>query len=153
MIFSSWTSHLDLIEFALEANNFKYTRLDGSMSRKQRTENLEKFRIDADIPIILVTIGAGGLGLNLTSASKVFMMEPQFNPAAEAQAVERVHRLGQTRDVEITRYIMRGSFEEKMLELQQKKKDLAELSLTRNQKTDKTEQVKKKLEDLRSLFR
>lgn len=153
VIFSGWTSHLDLIEFALEANNFKYTRLDGSMSRKMRTQNLEAFRVDPSVPIMLVSIGAGGLGLNLTSANKVFMMEPQFNPAAEAQAVERVHRLGQTRDVEITRYIMRGSFEEKILELQQKKKDLADLSFNRNQKIDKAEQVKKKLEDLRSLFR
>lgn len=153
VIFSSWTSHLDLIEFALEANSFKYTRLDGSMSRKMRTQNLESFRVDPSVPIMLVTIGAGGLGINLTSANKVFMMEPQFNPAAEAQAVERVHRLGQTRDVEITRYIMRGSFEEKMLELQQKKKDLADLSFNRNQKMDKAEQLKKKLEDLRSLFR
>ena len=153
VIFSGWTSHLDLIEFALEANNFKYTRLDGSMTRKARTASLETFRVDDAVPIMLVTIGAGGLGLNLTSANKVFMMEPQFNPAAEAQAVERVHRLGQTRDVEITRYIMRGSFEEKMLELQRKKKDLADLSFNRNQKMDKAEQVKKKLEDLRSLFR
>jgi len=153
VIFSSWTSHLDLVEYALEANSFRFTRLDGSMSRKHRTENLGSFRDDPRVPIILVSIGAGGLGLNLTSANKVFVMEPQFNPAAEAQAVERVHRLGQTRDVEITRYIMHDSFEESMLNLQQKKKDLLDLSFNRNTKMDKADQVKERLESLRSLFR
>ena len=97
-------------------------------------------------------VAHGGLVLD-TRANKVFVMEPQFNPAAEAQAVERVHRLGQTRDVEITRYIMHNSFEESMLNLQQKKKDLLDLSFNRNAKMDKAEQVKERLESLRSLFR
>jgi len=151
VVFSGWTSHLDLIQIALEANSFKYVRLDGSMGRKKRGDALAIFRDDPSVCIILVSIGAGGLGLNLTSASKVFMMEPQFNPAAEAQAVDRVHRLGQNRDVTIHRYIMRGSFEEKMLALQQKKKDLAELSM--NRKLDRVEAAKQKMEELRDLFK
>ncbi len=76
-----------------------------------------------------MSITAGGVGLNLTSANSVYVMEPQFNPAAEAQAVDRVHRLGQTREVRTVRYIMKGSFEEKMLELQDKKMKLASLSM------------------------
>ena len=152
VIFSGWTSHLDLIQFALEANSFRYTRLDGGMTRKARTQALDDFRDDPSIPIILVSIMAGGLGLNLTSASKAFVMEPQFNPAAEAQAVDRVHRLGQRRDVTITRYIMRDSFEEKMLELQRKKKDLAEISMGKVKFT-KADLAKQRLEELRSLFR
>ena len=101
------------------------------MTREARNKSLSAFDKDTSVTIILVSIGAGGLGLNLTKANKAFVMEPQFNPAAEAQAVDRVHRLGQTRPVTIKRFIMEGSFEEKMLELQRKKKDLANLAMTR----------------------
>ena len=91
----------------------------------------------------------------LTTANKVYVMEPQYNPAAEAQAVDRVHRLGQKRPVETTRYIINNSFEEKMLELQDKKKKLASLSMDSEvRKTiDKAEAARKRLEDIRSLFR
>lgn len=153
VIFSGWTSHLDLIQLALDEHNLAYTRLDGRMSRPARGKALATFRDDASVPIILVSIGAGGLGLNLTTASKVYVMEPQFNPAAEAQAVDRVHRLGQKREVSIMRFIMRDSFEEKMLELQRKKQELADLSLNRNMKLDKEEAAKRKLQELRDLFR
>jgi SNF2 family DNA or RNA helicase len=122
------------------------------MVRKARDRALETFATDPNIRIILVSIGAGGLGLNLTTANKVYVMEPQFNPAAEAQAVDRVHRLGQTRPVTIMRYIMDNSFEEKMLELQRKKKALADLTMAR-EKVSKEKQAKQKLEELRSLFR
>jgi SNF2 family DNA or RNA helicase len=88
----------------------------------------------------------------LTTANNVFMMEPQFNPAAEAQAVDRVHRLGQDRDVVIKRFIMNGSFEEKMVALQQKKMKLADLTLAR-QRLSKEEQTRQRLEELRSLFK
>lgn len=122
------------------------------MDRRARDQALEAFANNPEIPIILVSIGAGGLGLNLTSANKVYVMEPQFNPAAEAQAVDRVHRLGQKRPVTITRFIMDGSFEEKMLELQRKKKALADLTMAR-EKVSKAQMAKEKLEELRSLFR
>ena len=103
--------------------------------------------------VFLVSIYAGGLGLNLTSACKVYVMEPQFNPAAEAQAVDRVHRLGQTREVEVVRFIMNQSVEERVLSIQKKKRDLADLSMNRNLRLDKEEERKRKLEDLRDLFR
>lgn len=122
------------------------------MSRDARDKSMSLFREDPDVRVMLVSIGAGGLGLNLTTANKVFMMEPQFNPAAEAQAVDRVHRLGQDREVTIKRFVMQNSFEEKMVELQQKKKMLADLTLAR-QKKSKEEQTKARLEELRSLFR
>jgi SNF2 family DNA or RNA helicase len=80
-------------------------------------------------------------------------MEPQFNPAAEMQAVDRVHRLGQTREVEIMRFIMRDSFEENMLAQQEKKIELADLTVNRNRKMDRAEAAKAKLESLKSLFR
>ncbi|KAF7546279.1 hypothetical protein G7046_g9340 [Stylonectria norvegica] len=155
VVFSGWTSHLDLIELALNANEITFTRLDGSMSRTARTAAMDKFRDDDRVHVILVSIMAGGLGLNLTTGNSVYVMEPQYNPAAEAQAIDRVHRLGQKRPVRTVRYIMRDSFEEKMLELQEKKMKLASLSMDRQSKggPDKTEAARQKLMDLRSLFK
>jgi len=155
VIFSGWTAHLDLIQIALTANDVKYVRLDGKMTRPARTAAMDQFREDPSVTVILVSITAGGLGLNLTTASKVYVMEPQYNPAAEAQAVDRVHRLGQKRPVTTVRYIMNDSFEEKMLELQEKKKKLAHLSMDSDgrSRVDKAEAARKRLEDLRSLFK
>ena len=155
VVFSGWTAHLDLIQLALTENGIRYTRLDGKMTRKARGDALNEFRDDPSIIVILVSITAGGLGLNLTTANKVYVMEPQYNPAAEEQAVDRVHRLGQKRPVQTVRYIMKDSFEEKMLELQDKKKRLADLSMDSEGRSrmDKTEAAKKRLEDLRSLFK
>jgi SNF2 family DNA or RNA helicase len=154
VVFSGWTSHLDLIQIALDASGFHYTRLDGKMSRLQRSAALGAFRDDPATTVILVSITAGGLGLNLTTASKVYVMEPQFNPAAEAQAIDRVHRLGQTREVTATRFVMEDSFELKMLELQRKKQSLADLSMNRQSgKLDRSEATKRRLEELRELFK
>ena len=152
VVFSGWTSHLDLIQVALNEANLRFVRLDGTMSRQKRNAALDAFRDDPRITIILISLTAGGLGLNLTTGSKVYVMEPQFNPAAEAQAVDRVHRLGQKREVTCTRFIMDGSFEENMLKLQKKKQNLADLSMSRG-KLDKAEAAKQRMEELRSLFR
>jgi SNF2 family DNA or RNA helicase len=155
VVFSSWTTYLDLIQVALDENAIPFCRLDGKMTRNARSLAMENFRNDPNILVILVSITAGGLGLNLTTANKVYVMEPQYNPAAEAQAVDRVHRLGQKREVETIRYIMKDSFEEKMLELQEKKKKLANLSLDSQARgrMDPAEVARKRLEDLRSLFK
>lgn len=152
VVFSGWTANLDLIQIALEDNGIKYVRLDGKMSRKNRNASLEAFRDDPTVCVILISITAGGLGLNLTTGSKVYVMEPQFNPAAEAQAIDRVHRLGQKREVFTYRYIMDNSFEDKMLDLQRKKQSLADLSMNHG-KLDKAEAAKRKLDELRSLFK
>ncbi|KAL9131595.1 MAG: hypothetical protein Q9217_000483 [Psora testacea] len=152
VVFSGWTAYLDLIQIALEDNDIKFARLDGKMSRKSRNASLDAFKDDPEVCVILISITAGGLGLNLTSGSKVYVMEPQFNPAAEAQAVDRVHRLGQTREVFTYRFIMANSFEEKMLDLQRKKQNLADLSMNRG-KLDKNEALQRKLDELKSLFK
>lgn len=152
VVFSGWTTHLDLIQIALANAGLSYVRLDGKMTRQKRNASLDAFRDDPGTTIILISIMAGGLGLNLTTGSKVYVMEPQFNPAAEAQAVDRVHRLGQKREVTCTRYIMEDSFEENMLKLQAKKQNLADLSMNRG-KLDKAEAAKQRLEELRSLFK
>lgn len=154
VVFSGWTSHLDLIELALNSVGIGFTRLDGTMSRGARTTAMDRFREDDSIHVILVSIMAGGLGLNLTSGNNVYVMEPQFNPAAEAQAIDRVHRLGQKRPVRTVRYIMRNSFEEKMVELQDKKTKLANLSMdSQSRSLDKAESARQKLMDIRSLFK
>ncbi|WYZ45384.1 hypothetical protein EsH8_VIII_000700 [Colletotrichum jinshuiense] len=154
VVFSTWTSHLDLIQMALDTIGVKYVRLDGSMSRIARTHAMDSFREDDSVHVILVSITAGGLGLNLTAGNSVYVMEPQYNPAAEAQAIDRVHRLGQKRPVRTVRYIMRNSFEEKMLELQEKKNKLASLSMDRKDRVfDKSEAARQRLMDLRSLFK
>ncbi|KAI1258396.1 SNF2 family N-terminal domain-containing protein [Xylariaceae sp. FL1019] len=153
VVLSAWTTHLDLIEIALGNAGIRYTRLDGKMTRVARSIALNDFRDSPDIDVILVSIAAGGLGLNLTAGNSVYVMEPQYNPAAEAQAVDRVHRLGQKRPVRTVRYVMRESIEEKMLELQEKKKKLASLSMDRSRVIDKQEAAKQKLLDLRDLFR
>ncbi len=152
VVFSGWTSHLDLIQIALADAGLTHVRLDGTMSRQKRNAALDAFRDDPATTIFLISLTAGGLGLNLTTGSKVYVMEPQFNPAAEAQAVDRVHRLGQKREVTCTRFIMEDSFEENMLKLQLKKTNLAELSMSKG-RLDKAEAAKQRLEELRSLFR
>jgi SNF2 family DNA or RNA helicase len=128
VVFSGWTSYLDLIGIALRDNNIGFLRLDGKLSVSARTAVLDRFKSDPSITVCLVSIKAGGQGLNFTAANHVFMMEPQFNPGVEMQAVDRVHRLGQKRDVVIKRYIMDNSFEVKIVELQQKKIELANLA-------------------------
>lgn len=153
VVFSSWTSHLDLIEIALQDNGITgFTRLDGSMVLKQRNAALSAFHEDNSITVLLATLGAGGVGLNLTSASRVYVMEPQYNPAAVAQAVDRVHRLGQTRDVITVQFIMKDSIEEKIAELAKKKQQLANMSLNRT-KSDKREMMEDRMKEYRSLFK
>ncbi|RDA83201.1 hypothetical protein CP532_1223 [Ophiocordyceps camponoti-leonardi (nom. inval.)] len=154
VVFSGWTSHLDLIELALQEADISFARLDGGMTRTARTAAMDRFRDDSSVEVILVSLMAGGLGLNLTAANTVYMMEPQYNPAAEAQAIDRVHRLGQKREVRTVRYIMENSIEERMLSIQEKKMKLASLSMDgQNKGLDKEEAAKQKLQDLRSLFR
>ena len=153
VVFSGWTSHLDLIEIALRNNGLNgFVRLDGTMTLAARMKTLELFAKDNSITILLATIGAGGVGLNLTSASRVFIMEPQYNPAAVAQAVDRVHRLGQTRPVETYQFVMKGSIEEKIQELAKKKQQLADMSMNRG-KLDKREVQEARMREYRSLFK
>lgn len=152
VVFSGWTTFLDLIEVALDEHAIGYVRLDGSMSIRARRNVLSTFASDPCITVLLVSIKAGGQGLNLTAANKVYMMEPQFNPGVEQQAIDRVHRLGQKRDVEIRHFIMVGSVEEGILRLQEKKEKLAKLSMERRA-PGKGEEAKQRLEDLKGLFK
>lgn len=153
VVFSQWTSHLDLIEIALKNNGLDtFTRLDGTMTLAARGKALQDFATNDNITILLATIGAGGVGLNLTSASRVYIMEPHYNPAAVAQAVDRVHRLGQKRDVQTIQFVMKESIEEKIQELAKKKQRLADMSMNKS-KLDKKEIQEQRMAEYRELFR
>ena len=122
VIFSQFTSFLSLIEPALERANVKFLRLDGSMAQRARAAVLEEFQEKKGFMVLLISLRAGGVGLNLTSAGRVFMMDPWWSFAVEAQAIDRVHRLGQEDEVVIKRFIVKESVEERMLRIQERKK-------------------------------
>jgi SNF2 family DNA or RNA helicase len=132
VVFSEWTTHLNLIEIALQKDNFRYVRLDGSMSSKKRGESLKSLEEDPTVKVFLATTGAGGVGLNLTAANYVFMMEPQYNPQKDQQAIDRVHRIGQTRKVQVIRLLMKDSIEVGVVKIAEAKAELAKSCLSKN---------------------
>ncbi|XP_064372504.1 helicase-like transcription factor isoform X2 [Dromaius novaehollandiae] len=127
LVVSQFTTFLSLIENALKKSGFVFTRLDGSMAQKKRVEAIQCFQSSqAGSPtVMLLSLKAGGVGLNLTAASRVFLMDPAWNPAAEDQCFDRCHRLGQKYNVIITKFIVKDSVEENMLKIQNKKRELA----------------------------
>jgi SNF2 family DNA or RNA helicase len=123
LVFSQFTSLLAIVRDRLDKNGTVYEYLDGAT--RDRQAHVERFQNDPDCRLFLVSLKAGGLGLNLTAAEYVFLLDPWWNPAVEAQAVDRAHRIGQTKRVFAYRLIARGTVEEKVLELQKSKRDLA----------------------------
>lgn len=147
IVFSQWTSMLNIIQHSLTKRGHKFVRLDGSMSREERAQVINEFQTDPSICVFLISMKAGGLGLNLTQASRVFLLDPWWNPATEDQAIDRVHRIGQTREVVVVRFIIAGSVEERILALQEKKRQLACGALS-----TPAERARQSLEDLQFLF-
>lgn len=123
LIFSQFVKHLKLVEQHLTEQKIPYSYLDGSV--KDRKAEVEKFQKNDAIRIFLISLKAGGLGLNLTEADYVFLLDPWWNPAIEAQAVDRAHRIGQTNKVFTYKFIARDTVEEKILKLQESKLKLA----------------------------
>ncbi len=128
LVFSQWTSMLDLVEIPLKAAGISFLRLDGSLSQKEREAVLKKFSSTKEngISVLLLSLKAGGVGLNLVAANHVFFMDCWFNGAVEDQALQRTHRIGQSKPVYVKRLIVPGTVEERILELQQKKRNLAQ---------------------------
>ncbi|MFF8894815.1 DEAD/DEAH box helicase [Brevibacterium casei] len=121
IVFSQFTSFLDHVAEELEARGIPYVSLDGST--RNRAEVVEAFRTGT-APVFLISLKAGGFGLTLTEADYVFLMDPWWNPAAENQAIDRAHRIGQTKHVIVYRYVAEGTIEEKVLGLQRRKAEL-----------------------------
>lgn len=124
IVFSQWTSFLELVQWRLRRAGFSCCKLDGSMTPEARANTINHFSNDASVSVFLVSLKAGGVALNLTEASHVFLLDPWWNPAAEDQAADRVHRLGQRRPVKITRFIIENSIESRIVELQDKKRHM-----------------------------
>jgi SNF2 family DNA or RNA helicase len=127
LVFSQWTSLLDKIEPALEAAGIAFTRLDGSTVDRQGV--VSEFQSDGGPPVMLISLKAGGTGLNLTAADHVFLVDPWWNPAVEDQAADRAHRIGQDKPVMVYRLVARDTVEERILALQASKRALAEAAL------------------------
>ena len=124
LVFSQFTSLLAIVREEMLQRNFPYAYIDGKS--KDREEQVRRFQDDPKVPVFLISLKAGGLGLNLTAAEYVYLLDPWWNPAVEAQAIDRAHRIGQTRNVMAYRLVARDTIEEKILQLQQSKKALAE---------------------------
>ncbi|ESP03729.1 hypothetical protein LOTGIDRAFT_198942 [Lottia gigantea] len=142
IIVSQFTSLLTLIEVPLRLNGFKFARLDGKMTNKKRVDNMEMFMDPSlDSPtIFLLSLKAGGVGLDLKAASRVFLMDPGWNPAVEEQCFDRCHRLGQKRDVNITKFLVEDSVEERMLALQEKKQALMTGAFSKKKSADERQE-------------
>ncbi|KXS14988.1 hypothetical protein M427DRAFT_123923 [Gonapodya prolifera JEL478] len=122
IVFSQFVNFLDLVQWRLKRSGFECVKLDGRMSPQQRDTIINEFMTNVNIDVFLISLKAGGIALNLTEASHVFLMDPWWNPAVEEQAMDRIHRLGQHRPIKITRIIIENSIESRIIQLQQKKK-------------------------------
>jgi superfamily II DNA or RNA helicase len=130
LIFSSFVGHLNLISAWLELEGIEYTLLTGQT--RDREKIVKQFQEDENKRFFLISLKAGGVGLNLTAASYVLMLDPWWNPAAEKQAINRAHRIGQDKHVMVYRFISRNTLEEKILKLQERKSKLADIFVNEN---------------------
>ncbi|MFK7992363.1 MAG: DEAD/DEAH box helicase, partial [Sandaracinaceae bacterium] len=129
LVFSQFTGHLHIVRRALVARGIDPLYLDGGTPAKERASLVERFQEGND-PVFLISLKAGGTGLNLTAADTVIHLDPWWNPAAEDQASDRAHRIGQTRPVTVVRLIAQGTIEDKVLALHREKRELAESLLS-----------------------
>ena len=141
LLFSQFTQTLDLVEQQCQKNGVGYLRLDGKTSKVNRKRRVESFQSSSCPEVFLISLKAGGVGLNLTKASYVFHMDPWWNPAVENQASDRAHRLGQESKVFIQRLIMKDTIEEKMMALKKRKQELFDQVLENTQNSNPTKPV------------
>ena len=124
LVFSQWTAFLDLIEPHLRSRDVAFERLDGTT--RDRAGVVRRFQADDGPTALLISLRAGGTGLNLTAADHVFLMDPWWNPAVEDQAADRTHRIGQDKPVMVYRMVAEDTVEQRILALQDSKRDLAD---------------------------
>lgn len=151
VIFSQFTSYLDLVEMALAQHGWLNVRLDGTMSMDARSETLATFNTNPQYRVICISLHAGGVGINLTAANRVFLMDLWWNTAVEQQAVDRIHRIGQTKRVYITRFVVEKTVEDRILDIQTEKDLIVDRTLS-NHRGDKAPTTGLTLVQLRRLF-
>ena len=149
IIFSQFTTMLQLVEWRLRRAGITTVMLDGSMTPAQRQASINKFMTDVNVECFLVSLKAGGVALNLTEASKVFIVDPWWNPAAEWQSADRCHRIGQARPCSITRLCIEDSVESRMVLLQEKKANMINSTIN----SDESAMESLTAEDMQFLFR
>ncbi|KAI8067772.1 SNF2 family N-terminal domain-containing protein [Gongronella butleri] len=148
IVFSQFVNFLDLVYWRLKRAGFGCIRLDGTMTPQQRDAAIRHFMTDPTTTVFLISLKAGGVALNLTEASRVFICDPWWNPSTELQAMDRIHRLGQYRPVRITRLIIENSIESRIVQLQEKKMALVNSTIDQ----DQSAMDRLSVEDLRFLF-
>lgn len=149
IVFSQFTSMLQLVQWRLQKSGFHTVLLDGSMTPMQRQKSIDYFMNNVDVEVFLVSLKAGGVALNLTEASRVFIIDPWWNPAAEWQSADRCHRIGQRRPCVITRLCIEDSVESRIVLLQEKKANLINGTIN----NDQVAMEKLTPEDMQFLFR
>ncbi|KAF7535639.1 hypothetical protein G7054_g5249 [Neopestalotiopsis clavispora] len=122
LVFSQWTGALDLVEWKMRRDRIRFARLDGSAGHTAREEAIAKFRDVGDCMVMLISLRAGGAGLNLVMASRIILLDPDWNPSIEAQAIGRAHRIGQNKPVVVYRLLTENTIEDRVLQMQRKKK-------------------------------
>jgi len=146
LIFSQFTKMLDIVSAALKDQNVNHLYLSGQT--KDRQSLIEKFNSDASITVFLISLKAGGTGLNLTAADTVIIFDPWWNPGVENQAIDRAHRIGQTKAVNVYRLLTTGTIEDKIQALKQKKQHLFDALI--NESKDRFKKLT--WDDVRELF-
>ena len=132
IIFSQWTSFLDVLEVAIDNKEWGYERYDGSMRAGDRANAVDNFKGNKNVRMMLISLKAGNAGLNLNCASQVIILDPFWNPYIEEQAIDRAHRLGQERTVQVHRILIEDSVEDRIVALQEKKRELISQALDEN---------------------
>ncbi|PWN42300.1 hypothetical protein IE81DRAFT_290445 [Ceraceosorus guamensis] len=148
IVFSQFVNFLDLIGYRLQRAGYRICRLEGGMTPAARDATIRYFMENAEVSVFLVSLKAGGVALNLTEASRVFLMDPWWNPSVEVQAMDRIHRLGQYRPIKVTRLVVENSIESRIIQLQDKKGAMIEAAIG----SDDTAMTRLTVSDLQFLF-
>ncbi|GJN39518.1 hypothetical protein PR202_gb28642 [Eleusine coracana subsp. coracana] len=151
IVFSQWTGMLDLLELSLNSNLIQYRRLDGTMSLNLRDKAVKDFNTDPEVRVMIMSLKAGNLGLNMVAACHVILLDLWWNPYAEDQAVDRAHRIGQTRPVTVSRLTVKDTVEDRILALQEEKRAMVNSAFGDDKSGGHATRLT--VDDLRYLFR
>ncbi|XP_059278868.1 helicase-like transcription factor CHR28 isoform X1 [Lycium ferocissimum] len=150
IVFSQWTGMLNLVERALNQSGFHYERLDGTMSLAARDRAVKEFNTNPEVTVMLMSLKAGNLGLNMVAASHVILLDLWWNPTTEDQAIDRAHRIGQTRAVTVSRLTVKDTVEDRILALQEDKRNMVASAFGEDKSGGTASRLT--VEDLRYLF-